>query len=58
MDEGYFYTLSAIAQSFAAIIALSAIFVIFKLQALKNQRAEMIRKLSNLRLEKETWGQI
>jgi hypothetical protein len=51
MGDGYFYTLSAIAQSFAAIIALNAVFVIFKLQTLKNQRAELIKKLSNLRLE-------
>ncbi len=59
MGDGYFYTLSAIAQSFAAIIALSAVFVIFKLQALKNQRAELTKKLSNLRLEEmiknENW---
>ena len=51
MGDGYFYTLSAIAQSFAAIITLYAVFVIFKLQALKSQRSELIKKLSNLRLE-------
>jgi len=48
MGDGYFYTLSAIAQSFAAIIALNGIFVIFKLQALTNQRNELVLQLKTL----------
>lgn len=48
MEQGYFYTLSAIAQSFAAIIALNGIFVIFKLQALTNQRNELVLQLKTL----------
>lgn len=41
MTQGYFYTLSAIAQTFAAIIGLYAIFTIYHLQLLKNQRKEL-----------------
>ena len=48
MGDGYFYALSAIAQSFAAIVALNAIFVIYKLQLLKNRRDEVIKKLRQL----------
>lgn len=51
MGDGYFYTLSAIAQSFAAIVALYAIFVIYKLQLLRNQRAEVFNKLKDLKLK-------
>lgn len=54
MGDGYFYTLSAIAQSFAAIIALSAVFVIYKLQVLKNQHTELIKKLRNIKLRDMT----
>jgi heme exporter protein D len=54
MGDGYFYTLSAIAQSFAAIIALSAVFVIYKLQVLKNQQTELIKKLRNIKLRDMT----
>lgn len=60
MGDGYFYTLSAIAQSFAAIIALNAIFVIYKLQIIKNQRQELMKKLVDLKLEdmikKDSWS--
>jgi len=36
MGDGYFYTLSAVAQSFAAIVGLNAIFVVYKLQGIAN----------------------
>ena len=48
MGEGYFYTLSAIAQSFAAIVALNAVFVIYKLQMLRHQHTESFNKLRKL----------
>lgn len=51
MAEGYYYTLSAIAQSFAAIIALSTVFIIYKLQIRKYQRDELIKKLRKLYYE-------
>lgn len=44
MAEGYFYTLSAIAQSFAAIIALNAIFVVFKLQTIADLYNELFKQ--------------
>ena len=53
MAEGYYYTLSAIAQSFAAIVALNAVFVIYKLQLLRNQRNELILTLRQLLVQKE-----
>lgn len=53
MAEGYFYTLSAVAQSFAAIVALNAVFVIYKLQLLRNQRNELILTLRQLLVQKE-----
>lgn len=51
MAEGYYYTLSAIAQSFAAIVSLYAIFVIYKLQVLRNHRKSLIEKLRKLWLK-------
>jgi hypothetical protein len=48
MTQGYFYTLSAIAQAFAAIVALNAVFVIYKFQLLRNQHAESIMELRRL----------
>jgi hypothetical protein len=47
MLQGYFYTLSAIAQAFAAIVALNAVFVIYKFQLLKNQRDELTKGLGS-----------
>lgn len=44
MGDGYFYTLSAIAQSFAAIIALNAVFVIYKLQTISNLYNELFKQ--------------
>lgn|GEM_PF-3187113 len=51
MGDGYFYTLSAIAQSFAAIVALNAVFVIYKLQLLKNESVELIKKLRKIYIQ-------
>jgi len=51
MTQGYFYTLSAIAQAFAAIVALNAVFVIYKLQLLKNQQNELIMELRRLHIQ-------
>ena len=48
MTYGYFYTLSAIAQSFAAIVSLYAIFVIYKLQLLRNQSNELFNRLRKM----------
>lgn len=48
MGDGYFYTLSAIAQSFAAIVALHAVFVIYKLQTLKIQRDDFFKELRDI----------
>jgi len=50
MTQGYFYTLSAIAQAFAAIVALNAVFVIYKFQLLKNHRNELFVQLRQLLL--------
>jgi heme exporter protein D len=44
MGDGYFYALSAIAQSFAAIIALNAIFVVYKLQAIAGLHRELLKQ--------------
>jgi len=55
MGDGYFYTLSAVAQSFAAIIAVNGMFVIYKLGILKSRRSELISKLRFLR-QKEMGG--
>lgn len=51
MLGGYYYTLSAIAQSFAAIVSLYAVFVIYKLQLLRNQRTELTNRLKDLKLK-------
>jgi hypothetical protein len=56
MENGYFYTLSAIAQSFAAIVSLYAIFAIYKLQILKNEKNELIIRLKNIIYEQR--GQV
>lgn len=53
MGNGYFYTLSAIAQSFAAIISLYAIFAVYKLQILKNEKNELIIRLKNIIYNKD-----
>jgi hypothetical protein len=50
MGQGYFYTLSAIAQSFAAIIALDAIFVVFKLQHIQNTIENLFVQVRRLRV--------
>lgn len=50
MTQGYFYTLSAIAQALAAIVALNTVFVIYKFQILKNQRDELFMQLRQLLL--------
>jgi len=49
MGDGYYYTLSAIAQSFAAIVGLNAIFVVYILQLLRNHRAELFNKIRQLK---------
>ena len=51
MGDGYFYTLSAIAQSFAAIIALNGVFVLYKLQLLRSRRDELYARLQELWVE-------
>jgi len=51
MGDGYFYTLSAIAQSFAAIIALNSIFVIYKMQLLNNRSNDLLTQLRMLRFK-------
>lgn len=48
MAQGYFYTLSAITQAFAAIVSLYAIFVIYKLQLLRNQSSELFNRLRKM----------
>lgn len=54
MSDGYFYTLSAIAQLFAAIVVLNAVFVIYKFQLLKSQRDELIKQLRQLWLQEKS----
>jgi hypothetical protein len=56
LTQGYFYTLSAIAQAFAAIVALNAVFVVYKLQLLKNQRNELIKELRRLLEQQNRWS--
>lgn len=51
MGDGYYYTLSAIAQSFAAIIALNGVFVIYKARALQSRRDELFNRLQQLWME-------
>lgn len=51
MMQGYYYTLSAIVQAFAAIVSLYAIFVIYKLQVIRTHRESLIEKLKNLWLK-------
>lgn len=46
--EAYFYTLSTISQTLAALIGIVAIFVIFKLDLLKTERSDSIERLENL----------
>ena len=46
--EAYFYTLSTISQTLAALIGIVAIFVIFKLDLLKTERSDSIERLDNL----------
>ena len=46
--EAYFYTLSTISQTLAALIGIVAIFVIFKLDMLKTERSNSFRRLENL----------
>lgn len=54
MANGYFYTLSAIAQSFAAIISLYAIFMIYKFRSIRDERNSSFEKLRELRLKQLT----
>jgi len=60
MTQGYFYTLSAIAQAFAAIVALNAVFVIYKFQLLRNRSKELIMELRKLllQIQKRSPGQM
>lgn len=46
--NAYFYTLSTISQTLAALIGIIAIFVIFKLEALKKERINNFRYLNVL----------
>ena len=46
--EAYFYTLSTISQTLAALIGIIAIFIIFKLEMLKNERNNSVLRLKNL----------
>lgn len=43
--EAYFYTLSTISQTLAALIGIIAIFVIFKLDRFKTERRDSFKKL-------------
>jgi len=46
--EAYFYTLSTISQTLAALIGIIAIFVIFKLEMLKTKRSDSFKRLEIL----------
>jgi hypothetical protein len=46
LGDGYYYALSSIAQSFAAILALNGVFIIYKIQSLIERKRSA---LSNLR---------
>lgn len=46
--EAYFYTLSTISQTLAALIGIVAIFVIFELEIIKTEKNNLIRSIANL----------
>ena len=46
--EAYFYTLSTISQTLAALIGIIAIFVIFKLDRLKTERSDSFENLKRM----------
>lgn len=56
MENGYFYTLSAIAQSFAAIVSLYAIFVVYKLQILKEEKSDKFAELRKVMLKERRYS--
>lgn len=47
-DAAYFYTLSTISQTLAALIGIVGIFIIFKLEMLKNERKECILRFREI----------
>lgn len=47
-DNAYFYTLSTISQTLAALIGIVAIFVIFRLDMLKTKRSESFKSLATI----------
>ena len=47
-DNAYFYTLSTISQTLAALIGIVAIFVIFKLDMLETKRSDSVKRLEIL----------
>jgi hypothetical protein len=56
MGNGYYYTLSAIAQSFAAIIALNTVFVVFRLQLVQNTFESLFSEVRKLIVRDKTGG--
>jgi hypothetical protein len=48
MQQAFYYTLGAIAQSFSAIIVLNGIFITFKLDSLTHRRNELFLQLKTL----------
>ena len=52
-EQAYFYTLSTISQTLAALIGIIGIFVIFRLQMLKSKKFEYTSQLRKLISEKK-----
>ena len=53
-EQAYFYTLSTISQTLAALIGIIGIFVIFRLQMLKSKKFEYTSQLRKLISEKNS----
>ena len=47
-DQAYFYTLSTISQTLAALIGIISIFIIYRLQLLKSEKSQYIEQLRYL----------
>lgn len=52
--EAYFYTLSTVAQSLAALIGIIAVFIIFKFDKLKSERKDNLNMLK-IKINKYHW---
>lgn len=51
-DQAYFYTLSTLSQTLAALIGIIGMFLIFRLQLLQSKKSDYIKELRNLIFKK------